>query len=349
MDRPGAFESLPLEERSLNGPHLVFIIRGGRVESSHAGAFCVADASGHAIDAAGDVEMPVFIRSCAKPFIAAAIVRSGAAAHYGLTEGEIAIIAGSHSGEPHHIATVQSILAKAKIPEAALRCGAAPARDEETATAMLRAGEPFTPIHNNCSGKHAGLLMLSRELGVDYEGYLEPSHAAQTYVWAAFARMIDEPEGSLELATDGCGFGVPAIPLRVLAMLFARLATLGCLRAQDADALDIVRNAMRRHPQFVGGTRHFDTALMRLSEGSLVAKRGAEGIEGIASLGTGYGAAIKIIDGSVRALAPAVIGLLQRSEMLRGVPEESLAALTPTYVRNAAGNIVGRIAVSFPK
>jgi L-asparaginase II len=121
------------------------------------------------------------------------------------------------------------------------------------------------------------------------------------------------------------------------------------LRAQDADALDIVRNAMRRHPQFVGGTRHFDTALMRLSEGSLVAKRGAEGIEGIASLGTGYDAAIKIIDGSVRALAPAVIGLLQRSEMLRGVPEESLAALTPTYVRNAAGNIVGRIAVSFPK
>jgi L-asparaginase II len=349
MDRSGAFEALPLDLRSPSGPHLVYIRRGERVESVHAAAFCVADAYGRVIDAAGDIEMPVFIRSCAKPFIAAAIVRSGAAERYALSEGEIAIIAGSHSGEPHHIATVRSILDKAKIPEAAFRCGAHPPRDEETAAAMLRAGETCSAIHNNCSGKHAGLLMLSRMLGVDYEGYLEPSHPAQAYVWAAFARTIDAPEGSLEFAIDGCGIGVPAIALRKLAMAYARLATLEGLSAADADAMGVVRDAMRNHPQFVGGTLHFDTALMRLSESSLIAKRGAEAVEGIGSLTLGRGAAIKIIDGAPRALSPAVIALVQRTGMLPDVPEESLAALTPTYVRNAAGNIVGRITVSFPK
>jgi L-asparaginase II len=348
MNPIGGLTALPVEGDFPSGPAVVYIYREQRVESVHAAAICVADPEGRIDGATGDVSVPVFIRSCAKPFIAAAIVHSGAAEHYELSDAEVAIIAGSHNGEPHHVAAVRSILRKAHIPESALRCGAHPPRDDESAEALRRAGHPYTEVHNNCSGKHAGLLMLARELGGGYDEYLDAGHPAQRYVLQTLARLTGRSAGSIELATDGCGIPVAAISLRELAMAYARLATLECVDVEDANALRRVRDAMRAQPQYVGGTNHFDTALMRVMNDSLISKRGAEGVQGLGSLALRRGAAIKIIDGSARALPPAVLGLLRKLDLLERIPERVLAALTPTYVRSVAGTIVGRIVVNVP-
>ena len=136
----------------------VLVTRGDYVESRHHIAYALASTDGDILSSAGNIDEPVFMRSSAKPLICAAIIASGAAGEFGFTSREIAIIAGSHSGEPYHLETVRDILAKVGLDERALACGAHAPLDEQSAAALVAKGEQPLPIHNNCSGKHAGLL-----------------------------------------------------------------------------------------------------------------------------------------------------------------------------------------------
>ncbi|MBV9056023.1 MAG: asparaginase, partial [Candidatus Eremiobacteraeota bacterium] len=147
----------------------------------HRVAACVVDTRDAVLYQAGDIEVPVYLRSSAKPFIAAAIARSGAVARFNLAPREIAVIAASHYGEPFHLDAVESILDKIGMDAAALQCGAHWPYDESAAAALRAAGKKPTALHNNCSGKHAGILALCTTIGADTATYLEPENPAQRY------------------------------------------------------------------------------------------------------------------------------------------------------------------------
>jgi L-asparaginase II len=325
----------------LDGPRIVAVTRGERIESVHRAAWCVADDTGRIVDAAGEQDVPVFLRSAAKPFIAGAIVRAGVAERFGFEPREIAIVAGSHNGEPFHIDAVRSMLHKLGLPESALQCGPHLPYDEAAADALVRSGAYPQAIHNNCSGKHAGILGLALMLGAPLENYLDADNPAQQVILDFCARLCGVAPDRLALGVDGCGIPVFAIPLPSAAVAFARLATLRDIDADDARALRTVREAMMAVPEYIGGTGEFDTALMRAGDGTVVAKSGAEGVHGMAAIGSGLGAVLKVVDGNARAVAPATMELLRRTALVSESVLRELAPFAKPQLRNRAKRLVG--------
>jgi L-asparaginase II len=322
---------------------IVRVTRGALTESEHEVAACVADAGGAVVFATGDVERPVFLRSSAKPFIAAAVVASGAAERFGFDDRELAVACASHNGEAFHVAAVRSMLAKAGLDESALRCGAHPPSYEPAADALARAGERPAAVHNNCSGKHAAILAMCAHLGFDLAGYRDPAHPAQRRILALCARLADTTAGALPLAIDGCGIPVYAVSLRAAARSFARFARPAGEEPEDARALERVAAAMRAEPLYVAGTSRFDSALVAATGGRVLGKAGAEGVHGDAFAREGLGLVLKVADGARRAAAPAALAIAGRLGLLARDEIERLAEFASPDVRNVNGMAVGRV------
>src|SRR3984957_5148569 len=291
------------EERP-TGVDFVAVPRGELIESVHAVAACAVDGAGNELLALGDVDVPVYLRSAAKPFIAGAIVPARTAERFGFDDREIAVIAASHNGEPFHVETVRGILRKIGRSEDDLQCGAHAPSYEPAARALVAEGVAFSAIHNNCSGKHAGILGLCAVLGADHRTYLEAGNPAQEAILAFCARMTGDDPKTWPLAVDGCGIPVFATPLRRAARAFARLATLEDIAPADAAALARVRTAIQAYPAYLAGTGRFDTDLIATTSGAVVCKGGAEGVHCDALLPQGAGLAVKVVDGHRRAVSP---------------------------------------------
>ena len=330
----------------ISGEPLVEVIRGDRPESVHRIAACACDARGNVVLEIGDVETPVFLRSAAKPFIAAAVIAAGARERFGLDEREIAIMSASHSGQLFHLNAVRSLLRKIGMTESALHCGAQLPYNEQAAHAMLRRGEAPTALHNNCSGKHAGILALCRLLDADPATYLDPKHPAEVAILSFCARLSDDDPKTWPLGVDGCGIPAYATSLRRAALAFARLASFEGIAEKDAAALRIVRDAMLARPEYVAGTGEFDSELMRASAGTIASKGGAEGVHGAAVIPKGLGYVSKVIDGAARARAPFSIAALRRLGALDDEQTAKLAHFAKPVVYNRAGRAVGEIRVA---
>ncbi len=292
--------------------------------------------------------MPVYLRSAAKPFIAAEIVASGAADRFGFDARELAVIAASHNGEPFHIAAVESILAKIGLDVSALRCGASPPAYEPAAAALTARGIVPTAIHNNCSGKHAGILAMCVQNGYPLETYLEPTHPVQQRILAFCGRMSDDDPDTWDIGIDGCGIPVYATSLRKAAKAFARFASLENIDYADAAALERVRKAMIAEPAYVAGTGRFDTALMEATHGKIACKAGAEAVHASAVLPLGLGCVLKVVDGGRRAAPPAQIATLRAVGALDDVELRALAPFARPEVFNVAGRSVGVVEAALP-
>lgn len=201
----------------------VHVTRGALVECVHRGHLAVADASGRLVRAAGEPQYVTYARSSAKPLQAVPVVASGAADRFGLTAPELALLCASHSGEPMHVQAVLRMLAKIGEDESALRCGAHPPYHKPSAAAIRQAGAAPTPVHNNCSGKHTGMLALAKQLGAPTDGYMRPDHPVQQAMLRAVAAFAGVSPEDVVLGTDGCGVPVFGLPLASLAAAYARL------------------------------------------------------------------------------------------------------------------------------
>ncbi|HTD36200.1 MAG TPA: asparaginase [Candidatus Limnocylindrales bacterium] len=328
----------------LAGVPAVAVRRGTRVESLHQVAACATDVDGEIVLKVGTVETPVFLRSAAKPFIAAASVREGVLERFGFGERELAVMCASHNGEPGHVELVASMLERIGARESDLACGAHPPSYEPAAAALAARGERPSQLHNNCSGKHAGILALAKVLGAPFEGYLDAAHPAQRVIIAMCERVSDDVFEGDKLAVDGCGIPVYATTLHKAAVSFARLATLRGLDDADATALARVAAAMANEPWYVAGTGRFDTDLMRATRGRIVCKAGAEGVHCDALLDGGLGLAVKVIDGTRRATPPATLALLEALHALEPGARAAMRHHAVVPVKNVAGYAVGEVA-----
>ena len=325
---------------------LVEVTRGALVESVHRVAACALDAEGRVLYRAGEIDVPVYLRSTAKPFIAAATIEAGVAQAFGLEDREIAVMTGSHSGQPIHVEAVLSILHKIGMDASALQCGAHHPYDETAANSLRRAGAQPSALHNNCSGKHAGILALCKVLGADPATYLSPDNPAEQRILEFCARLSDEEAATWPVATDGCGIPVYSTSLRNAARSFARLASLDGMRRADAEALRVVRDAMVKYPQYVAGSGQLDTELMIAGDGKIVSKAGAEGVHGVAAIAQGYGYVSKVLDGNSRARGPSTVAALRLLGVLDVEKASRLARFARPTVYNRAGYAVGEIRVS---
>jgi L-asparaginase II len=303
---------------------LVAVRRGALVESVHRGRVAVCDPDGELIEAAADPDGYIYSRSSAKPFQALPLLLSGAADAFGLTDEELAVVCASHNAEEPHLAAVRSILSRAGLSEDDLQSGAHPPMYAPAAAELARRGEEPTQVHGNCSGKHAGMLALCVYEGWETTSYRDPDHPLQRRILQTVARGCGLERDEILLAGDGCGLPAFAMPLRNLATGFARLATGENLPGDLAEAVRRIRQAMREHPYMVAGTGRLDTDVMRGAD--LIAKSGAEGVFAAGSP-QGWGLALKVSDGTTRAVSPAALAALAR----RGVEVPQTSESRPVH------------------
>lgn len=322
-------------------PIAVLVRRGERVESEHRVAFAVADADGRLLQAAGDVERPVFPRSAVKPLQALPLIESGAADRFAVSPQEFALACASHGGEPEHVELVQAWLDRLGLDAAALECGAHPPTHGPSAERLIASGAHPTPLHNNCSGKHAGMITLARHLGVPVAGYSRADHPVQRLV----AETLREITGMAVLpapAIDGCSIPTHPLPLARLAGAMAKFAHPQGLPEARAAACTRLRAAMTAHPHLVAGTERLCSEIMSVSSDVLV-KTGAEGVYVAGLPGRGLGLALKVEDGAGRAAQVAMLALLDALGGLDSGAAVALAERMRPPVRNHAGLVVGGI------
>ena len=334
---------------------LVEVWRGPIIESLHRGHLIAVDGEGKTIAELGDAGTVTFIRSSGKPFQAIPLVASGAADRFGLSEKEIAIACGSHSGEPIHVETAQSILRKIGLDAKALKCGVHEPFSAEAARDLVKNQQPPSVLQNNCSGKHAGMLALAKHLGAPTESYDSPENAVQQQILSAVSDFSDIPEHEIPIGIDGCAVPVFGLSVRAMALMYARLVRPPShFDASVKNACKRILHAMMAYPEMVGGTKdRLDTELIRAAGGRLISKIGAEGVYTVGVLPcdewpTGIGFALKMEDGDdKRARPPAVIEALRELGVLRDTEIGSLSSYVPTPITNRRGERVGEARAAF--
>ena len=289
---------------------MVELWRGGRCESVHAGHAVICDPQGGVVAAWGDPEAVIFPRSSCKMVQALPLVESGAGAN--LTSAQLALACASHQGAALHVDAVARWLADIGLGERDLRCGAHEPADRDERDRLIRAQESPCQLHNNCSGKHAGFLMLNRHLKRGPE-YVEADHPVQRAVRAAFEEVTQERSPGYGI--DGCSAPNFATSLAGLARAMAAFAAAGEGDARGR-AMRRLTEAMMAHPDMVAGEGRACTILMRAMAGRAAVKTGAEGVFVAILPGRRLGVALKIADGAGRAAEAAVAALLVRLGVL---------------------------------
>ncbi len=330
---------------------LAKVIRGETIESIHRGHLIVLDGDGETLFALGNPETVTFWRSSAKSFQAIPFLKNGAAERFGFSEKEIALACGSHSGEAIHVETAARMLEKIGLSEAHLRCGDQLPFDDKRADEMIREREKPTQLHNNCSGKHAAMLAFAKNIGADTETYEQLENPVQQAILDCVAEFSGVPRDKIKIGIDGCGAPNFAVPVRAMALSFARLVH----PPKNFD--DETREACRRIvsatiacPEMIGGTNRLDTMIIQAAHGKIVSKIGAEGVYSAGVLPSprwkkGLGIAFKIEDGDdKRARAVVIIELLRQLEILDA---ETLREFSPLAIKNRRGDTVGKVVADF--
>jgi len=280
--------------------------RGDVVESVHRVSVAVVDASGRLVADAGNPELVTFWRSAAKPFQALPMVADGAADRFGFSPRELALACASHSSEPVHIEVADAMLRKLGLPEQALACGPHPPLSPAVQEYVLRHGITMSPRWSNCSGKHAGMLGLALAHGWPLAGYEVADHPVQRRILSEVVRWTDCPAERLVFGVDGCTVVCFGLPLRGMALAYARLA------ASAEAPMRRLREAMAAHPDLIAGQGRLETDLGVAGGGAVIAKVGADGIFCAALPALGAGVALKVEDGDMRSSGPALMEVLRQ-------------------------------------
>ncbi len=333
---------------------LAKVTRGGMVESVHRGMLIVVDGDGEKVAEIGDTAAVTFWRSACKTLQAIPMITNGAADAYGLTEQEIALTCASHSGEKNHTETAQVMLEKIGLSEENLRCGSHPPFDRTTAKAMIRADEKPTQLHNNCSGKHIGMLAFAKHLGANPETYLDLENPVQKMILETVSLFTEVPVDDIKLGVDGCSAPNFAVPLISMAKAFAKLVN------PPESFNENLKNACRRivaasmeFPEMIGGSKRLDTLIMQVLKDKIICKVGAEGVWSAGILPSekwkkGLGIALKIEDGNDERARPVVaIELLRQLGLMTVEAEELLNEFSPIVLKNRMNLEVGKVSADF--
>ena len=321
-------------------PILCRVTRGDLTESIHVIFATVVDDSGNIVFSTGDPNYVTCIRSSLKPFQAAAAIRSGAIDAAGFDESEIALMCASHLGENIHVKTAQKMLSKIGYTSDDYDCGIHPPADMVSRHELIRSGIQPNPLHNNCSGKHAGMLAIAKHLANSPKDYTNPDNIVQKTIYDALQDYSGVSDIPLEI--DGCSAPTAFFTLETIAKLYQKLST------EDYPELVRVFNAMSSFPYNVAGKGHFDTKFISALNGNAITKGGGESVRGIALKnrdGKNLGISLKVLDGSPRAMPVGTITLLEHLDLLTKRELSKLKEFRKRERKNCRNNNIGQVEV----
>ena len=318
----------------------VELTRGDLVESIHRVSAAVVTVDDCLVAAVGEPGLVTYWRSAAKPFQTMPLVEDGVLEHFGLGAEELALACGSHSSEAVHLAVAERFLARIGCTESDLACGTHTPLGAAIAREVATRGTTLTPRWSNCSGKHAGMLALARHHGWPLTGYEAAGHPVQQRILASVCRWTGVPADRMALGVDGCTTVCFALPVRAMALAYARLG------ASPDPAARAVREAMLAYPYLIAGGGRFCTDIMRAMPGQVIAKIGAEGVHSAVVPAAGIGITLKVEDGDMRSSGVALLALLRQVlPKLAGpvVPATGLEAYERIPIRNTRGAVTGEM------
>jgi len=334
---------------------LVEVKRGSITESRHRGHVVAVEPDGNIIASLGAPHNVTFLRSSAKPFQALPLLLTGAAERFGFNDREVALACASHNGEPIHTEIVASMLKKIGLGPEALKCGVHEPYGAEAAAELRVRGEEPNVLHNNCSGKHAGMLAVALHLGASIDNYDSPESPVQKAIADVISKFCDVAVTDMAVGIDGCGAPIFGITVKAMALAYARLVSLpASFDNRTRAACERVVSVMTAYPELIGGTsERLDTEVMRAVRGRVVSKVGADGvytagIKPCKEWPNGLGFALKIEDGDdKRARPPVVIEALRQLGVLRDESLEAVSRYAFFPVKNRRGDVVGEVSASF--
>ena len=334
---------------------LVEVTRGGLTESRHRGHIVAVEPDGNIVAYLGSPHTVTFLRSSAKPFQALPLLTSGAADAFGFTDREIALACASHNGEPIHTELATSMLEKIGLGMEALKCGIHEPYGIEAAGKLRQLGQAPNVLHNNCSGKHAGMLAVAKHTGAPTENYNLAENPVQKAIAEAMSQFCDVAVTDMSVGIDGCAVPVFGITVKAMALAYARLVSPPhTFDKSTRDACARIVRVMSAYPELIGGTSNrLDTAIMRAAPGRLISKVGAEGVYTAGILPCeewpqGLGLALKIEDGDDhRARPTVVVETLRQLGVFRDEALEAVSQYAFFPVRNRPGEVVGEVHAEF--
>lgn len=324
-------------------PIVVEVTRGTMVESVHRVIAAVTDAEGKTVVSWGDSERLVYGRSAIKPIQALPVLESGAADAFALGEDEVTLCCASHSGEAMHVDRVTAWLDRLGLSPDDLECGPQIPSHEPSAHAVIRAGQTPTRAHNNCSGKHSGMLTTAVHLGEPTKGYIREEHPVQRRLRATMQEMSGCDLSGVPTGYDGCGIPVYGVPLKGMATAMAQFADPSRLTPERAAATRRIVAACAKHPLLIGGTGRFNSKILAETGETCLLKSGAEGVFAGAVPGKGYGICLKADDGNGRAASIAMGAILRHLGVIDDAMQARLADTLVQPVHNWEGRLVGHI------
>ena len=316
------------------------VLRGEFIESMHVAFAVVVDGNGQIVKNWGDPYYLTCVRSSLKPFQASASVKEGATDAAGFTTEELALMCASHNGEDIHVKTAQHMLEKLGYDMSYYECGSHAPYDKETKFELIKHSIKSTPLHNNCSGKHAGMLCLSKYLNADPKGYINPEHPVQKAIMAQVKKYSELD--SFPLTIDGCSAPTPFIPLYNIALMFQKLA------GSNFPELNVLYDAMTSNPYLIAGKNRFDTDFIEVMDGRAVTKVGGEAVRGLGirkNNGEVYGIALKVLDGNQRCSPQVAIAIMKEMDLLSMDEMNLLDKHISTTLKNHRKLEVGSIEV----
>jgi L-asparaginase II len=320
---------------------LIQLSRGGTPECLHFGAVAVVNRHGQLKAFAGNPHLVTFSRSTLKALQALPFVEAGGPAQFGFSQPEAALLCASHNGEPMHVDTANSMLAKSGHTYKTLRCGCHAPLLFGYFDKSAPEGATYTEAHNNCSGKHAGFVAYCVQHGLPLDDYTAPDHPLQQAIARDVARAVGMEVQDMPRGIDGCSAPNFAMPLSNLARGYARLAS-GLQDDEFGASFALLSEAMTAHPEMVSGTGRNDLDFMRAGRGDWVSKVGADGVQVVGSKSRGEAFALKIIDGNKPALFAASVEVLDQLGWLDDAQRAALQPWRAADIINARGLLVGK-------
>lgn len=315
--------------------------RNGHTDCQHPGWFTLVHSAGHVLYPQTPLHQPVFLRSCAKIIQAIPLIESGAHSILQLRDEQLAILCASHTGSAQHVDIVNSLLNKTSLTEDDLQCGAHPPIDRTERHHCIQHNHPIHALHHNCSGKHAGMLIACQARGWDVDTYLSPEHPLQQAIRWHISQFSEIPENQIATATDGCGVPTFYLPLHHIALLSSQLA--------NSKLTAPLIYAIQQEPIAFGGLNRVDSMIVKVTNGRIIAKVGADGLITACHTEANHGLAYKIHSGHETYRNIAFIDILHQLGWLTDAEYAApdLSQFTQKTLYNAAGKDIGRIHLKY--
>ena len=320
--------------------------RGELVESKHRAIIAIIDTNNNFVGYLGNPDTVTYWRSAAKPLQVFPLLERNGMEAFGFSLKELAVMCASHSGEEFHTEAVKSILNKIGAAESMLKCGIHPPLDKKTREKLREENRPITEIYNNCSGKHASMLALAKLMEVPLDNYWEIDHPVQQEMLRTISKLTGLKISDITVAKDGCGVPVFGLPVTKMARAYTYFASSN-MNTGWQNLFDLVYKAMTTHPKMVAGTDKFNTRLMEVTKGEIIAKSGAQGVFSFAHPRQGLGGTIKVEDGSDAAIGPIMTEVLHQLKLVGNQALSELEPFRKPPIKNVRKEIIGESRPAF--